>query len=116
MINGIDLQLRVRAIARTFPDRIYDSGDTDLCFYSPDEQNPMGCIIGAAARSLDEDVSVWDSSESSVGVSQLLSDGIIAADKPTAFWLIKVQDFQDGRDTWATAVRLADSAVARGEF
>lgn len=105
---------KVREIAQAEPDRKYllpDFGDT--CSYFPTELNPCGCLIGYAAREcgwpLDADrydlVCASEAVAVVLGISKLTNRGALA-------WLQRVQDDQDGGNTWAEAVAWADEMVA----
>lgn len=106
LINAIDLELRVRAIARTYPDKHYHQEPEQGCHYTPDEHNPMGCIIGAACIPLDIDLWEWDLLG---GIGQAYDNRI---DGNTQ-WLSNVQYRQDRGDSWAKAVAYADDVRAQ---
>ena len=103
-VNAIDLELRVRAIARTFPDKIYIQAG-EGCTYVPNRANPMGCIMGAALAPLGENLWDWDYHG---GITQ---DDEERIDGPTQ-WLSNVQYRQDQGDSWARAVAYADALRA----
>lgn len=107
LLNAIDVELRVRALARTYPYRIYDnkSGDSGCC-YTPDPHNPLGCIIGAAVAPLGVYLPEWDT----VGGIIQSCDSRIEGDPQ---WLSNVQFRQDQGDSWSEAVAYGDAVRAR---
>lgn len=109
-INAIDLELRVRAIARTYPTKVYDRETGDRgCWYTPDPINTMGCIIGAACAPLVVDLFNWDKLG---GIGQ----GHDSRIEGNAQWLSNVQYRQDQGDSWAKAVAYADAVRAKHEL
>lgn len=97
----------IRAKASESPDFRYSSLADGVCHYSPDEDNPEGCIIGAAMRdegySLDGSRYEGNSAWQAVIKRLRLDKGYQSID-----WMTTVQERQDSGDTWAEAVEWAD--------
>jgi len=108
IVNAVDVELRIRALARTYPDRVYDSLVDDVvrvCVYRPNARNPLGCIVGAAAGPLGADLGRWDHVGAINPAGPAGQDERISG--PTG-WISTVQHSQDNGATWARAVALAD--------
>lgn len=110
-----ELVAAVRAVAADHPDFVYDA-DNSVCTYAPSEDNPLGCIIGAAARSIGQ--SLDDAHEESLHFlfhkkGRRGVEGLTFTDRDDLAerWLTKVQALQDGGSLWGDAVACADETV-----
>lgn len=110
----------VRRIAAEYPDFVYTETKMPVgsiwvtrCFYSPNESNPNGCIIGFAMRNLGMSVDEFDTNHDSISAETViplrlgLSD---SAEFEALEWLNTVQRRQDHGKSWSEAVVSADGA------
>lgn len=100
-LNAIDVELRVRALARTYPTRVYQQTETVGCSYQPTGVNPLGCVVGAAIGPLGCDLEWWDQ------YGGIVQSGDFRIDGDTR-WLSNVQYRQDQGQTWQRAVEESD--------
>lgn len=112
-----DVVRKVRELAEEAPDFVYTKGPTHIdgiwnggCKYAPDEQNPKGCIIGAALSALGVDTAGggFDAFEG-LGVTALLRRIHLEPSEHQGRWLERVQGHQDSGNTWGAAVAFADT-------
>ena len=107
------VEQKIREFAALAPDFVYTPDETatrpsQYCKYEPDENNPCGCIVGAAARELGV---ILDHSTASAGIA-LRRAGVDDASSGIS-WVRTVQMRQDQGATWADAVRYADRQFNR---
>lgn len=103
----------VREIAAEYPDTTYIRDKYDQpCAYTPDERNPMGCIIGAALSRLGVDVTLYPWKDNGAIEEMLDIQGIELSF--TTEWLTKIQELQDNGTPWKKAVEEADEALEEG--
>jgi len=95
----------VRALAAAFPEHVYTRSFGVGCKYAPDARNPMGCIFGAALRTLGIEP----------GELQTIDNALMARETDDSaldsliLWMTDVQSAQDNGTSWGTAVKWADN-------
>lgn len=101
----------VREFSELFPDVTYESPDGG-CYYSPDESNVFGCVIGAGLAKQSFDLRSPLSRRSDGFDPNMAVQGSC---KPTQLsndqrlkWLARVQRGQDQGISWARSVTGAD--------
>lgn len=110
-----DVVAKVRELAAANPTFEYRSHERQValpasptCSYLPDEWNPLGCIVGAALRSLGVPEDVLRSHEG-LGAGPMLSalfgDRV---DHVVDDWFTVLQQAQDTGHPWGEAVATAD--------
>lgn len=115
-VLDLDLvQTKVREFAALAPEFTYNAEFSGGCVYTPDYDNPVGCLIGAALLDMNlppewGDTKDWDDTGS---VECLIdwwdSNGFdVTGTMRCRDWLRDVQAAQDGGANWADAVRIAD--------
>lgn len=102
-----DLEAAVRKLAAENPDMLY-LNDGDGCKYTPDHNNPMGCIIGAAIRILETTFDFTDCDERNLLAKRVLPIVWPVLKEEDVHWFDKVQFYQDNNHTWADSVKMAD--------
>jgi hypothetical protein len=125
MIDEAQLISAVRQVAATQPDRIYVQGDSLLCNYLPNKNNPCGCIIGESLLLCGIDREILSESDALVAshessgtywgaqdLSEILS-GLVTSRALSSRWLRIAQARQDRGLSWGEAVRAADLATGR---
>lgn len=101
-----DLELAVRRQAGADPDRVYYmSGPYSKCVYEPTPNNPKGCIVGAALRSLGEPITGGEDVTTLLYETSILKC-FLSKDKhlKSAAFLHDVQMNQDSGYAWAEAI------------
>ena len=123
-VTFAELEAKIRAYAELLPDFVYtldpkpDSWSTS-CKYEADERNPLGCIVGAAARELWPETNGFDGRTGSAGshIHTAMRDGLIEGSDDDRVrvldWVNAVQVRQDGGESWGQAVLSADAERER---
>jgi hypothetical protein len=113
-----DFVNEVRRLAAADPTFIYSKETPNsLCHYYPDERNPHGCIIGAAARNLLPDNNLDGDIYEERTAAAVLTDLLNLPTNPSGDthralrWLKHAQDSQDTGSSWSEAVSYADGRV-----
>ena len=122
-VTFAELEAKIRAYAELLPDFVYtldpkpESWSTS-CKYEADERNPLGCIVGAAARELWPETNGFDNRMGSVHirVSEAINDNLIEGSEDerdlVLAWAADVQGRQDDGESWSEAVGFADAMRA----
>lgn len=130
MIGAALLIEKVRYVAATDPDRVYNSRGRigEGCTYRPNDRNDCGCIVGEAlilagvpVEKLEELDAVllgglgdkqsvatgWGDEDCRRVLAGFVTEGALSAP-----WVMCVQSGQDNGNSWANAVGFADNMVA----
>lgn len=103
-MNSVEAE--IRRLAEESPDFVYkeSSCDKPSCIYKPTEENPKGCIIGAALTNLGHKYEDrWEGLPAQILLEALDVDADFV-------WVDMVQRLQDNGRSWKEALAGADKA------